>query len=176
LASALWTSSQNRGCSFFSDFSALFFIHSSRKNIGGGKKMNEKYYCVIAKCGHVGKKNYIPIAFAVKSTSLKEAAKLVRRFPRVKHHDKNAIISCKEITLESFNELLEINKRDPYLHCSNRQEQKMISGFEERVIYDRNTDEIDYEIKESARNYKIRKYYDRWDSFGANKQSLFIYE
>ena len=44
-----------------------------------------KYYNVTAKCGHVGRENYIPISFAVKAQSAKEASKRVRNFPRVKH-------------------------------------------------------------------------------------------
>lgn len=35
----------------------------------------EKYFMVIAKCGHVGRKNYIPVKFAVVAESGKEAAK-----------------------------------------------------------------------------------------------------
>lgn len=50
-------------------------------------------YKVIAKCGHVGKGKYIQIAFAVKANDGKEAAKIVRKFPRVKHDKKDAIIN-----------------------------------------------------------------------------------
>lgn len=40
----------------------------------------KKYYEVIAKCGHVGKKHYVPVKFAVIAEDGKEAAKMVRDF------------------------------------------------------------------------------------------------
>ena len=59
----------------------------------------EKYYMVIAKCGHVGRKNYIPVKFAVVAESGKEAAKKVRQFPRVKHDHKDAISIVKDVKI-----------------------------------------------------------------------------
>ena len=37
----------------------------------------KNYYEVIAKCGHVGKKHYVPVKFAVIAEDGKEAAKMV---------------------------------------------------------------------------------------------------
>ena len=59
--------------------------------------MGIRYYAVDAKCGHVGINNYIIVKFAVAANSGKEAALKTRFFPRVKHHQKDAIINVKEI-------------------------------------------------------------------------------
>ena len=87
----------------------------------------KKYFMVIAKCGHVGRKNYIPIKFAVVAESGKDAAKKVRQFPRVKHNHKDAILDVRCITLEEFLEIKEINDKDPYLKCHSKQEQNLIT-------------------------------------------------
>ena len=62
----------------------------------------KNYFEVIAKCGHVGRNKYIPIKFAVEAESGKDAAAMVRRFPRVKHNHKDAILDCKEIFYEEY--------------------------------------------------------------------------
>ena len=81
---------------------------------------------VKCKCGHVGKKNFIVIAFPVIASDGKEAARKARYFPRVKHDHKDAIISVRKISDLEFDELLQRNNEDEYLHCSNRQEQNQI--------------------------------------------------
>ncbi len=85
-----------------------------------------KYFKVVAKCGHVGRKHYVPVAFAVEAESGKEAAKLTRLFPRVKHDHKDAILNCKEVSYEEYLELNTINSNDEYLKCHSRQEQRLI--------------------------------------------------
>lgn len=98
------------------------------------KTNNKHFFKVIAKCGHVGRQYYIPIAFPVAAENGKEAAAKVREFPRVKHHKKDAIISCDEITYKDYKELKKINSKDPYLKCHRKAEQKLIPGFEERIV------------------------------------------
>ena len=85
-----------------------------------------KYFKVVAKCGHVGRKHYVPVAFAVEAETGKEAAKLTRFFPRVKHDHKDAILDCKVISYEEYLELNTINSNDEYLKCHSRQEQSLI--------------------------------------------------
>ena len=97
-------------------------------------KKRQKYYAVHCKCGHVGINRYVEIVFAVIAKSGKEAAAIARKFARVKHNKKNAIINCYEITREEYDEILKANKSDPYLKCKNIQEQRSIDGFESRII------------------------------------------
>ena len=95
--------------------------------------MENRYFKVTCKCGHVGVKHYIRISFPVIAATRKGAAEIARYIPRVKHEHKDAILECKEITIEKFQELQEINKHDPYLCCKCKQEQEMIKDFSNRL-------------------------------------------
>ena len=55
------------------------------------ESVNQKYFEVEAKCGHVGRTNCIWIRFAVVAESRTDAAKWARMFGRVKHDHTNAI-------------------------------------------------------------------------------------
>lgn len=102
-----------------------------------------KLYEVLAKCGHVGKHHYVIKHFAVKAETKKDAAALVRFFPRVKHHHKDAIKNVIEIDETRFKEILNNNAYDPYFACSNVQEQRL---YVEENIYDEELDVKDEKI------------------------------
>ena len=106
-----------------------------------------KYFKVITKCGHVGKKNYVPVAFAVEAESGKEAAKIARFLPRVKHDHKDAILDCKEVSYEEYLELREINLNDEYLKCHTKQQQNLID-ISNRLVNDHHF----YEVQNSIRH------------------------
>ena len=120
----------------------------------------KNYYEVIAKCGHVGRKHYVPIKFAVIAEDGKEAAKKVRQFSRVKHNHKDAILNVKKISYERYLEIVEANHNDQYLNCHSKHEQKLINNFEERLEDDFNNLEIKYD--KQARidrvSYKLKKF------------------
>lgn len=80
-------------------------------------------YEVCAKCGHVGKGNYVEKVFAIKADSGKEAATIARDIPRVKHHHRDAIRYVKKIDAFRFDEIIVQNSSDPYFTCKNIQEQ-----------------------------------------------------
>lgn len=92
-----------------------------------------KFFKVTTKCGHVGIHNYILIAFPVKAECGKDAAAIARYLPRVKHNRKDAIVSVEEISQQEFDELENELSKDPYLHCSNVQEQKLCE-MEGRIL------------------------------------------
>lgn len=127
----------------------------------------KKLFSVTAKCGHIGKRYYIPIAFAVRADSAEEAARKVRSYPRVKHDHKDAIQSVFEISWEEFCSLKQQNEANPYLRCKNIQEQRMIlDSIYDRIVEERcedrervkneKTDTTYYIGKELVRN--VRKY------------------
>lgn len=124
------------------------------------KNKFEKYFRVIVKCGHVGKKNYIPIKFAVVAESGRDAAKKVRQFPRVKHDHKDAILDVRCITLEEFLEIKEINDNDPYLKCHSRHEQNLIANLAERMVADLHNVKkaFDKQDRKDRVAYKLRKF------------------
>lgn len=95
------------------------------------------YFSVTAKCGHVGNGKCIYIVFPVIAESGKEAAARVRKFGRVKHDHKDAIVEVNRISYSEFRLLKMENERDPYLHCRNIQEQRMIPNFDKRIQDDR---------------------------------------
>ena len=119
----------------------------------------KNYYEVIAKCGHVGKKHYVPVKFAVIAENGKEAAKMVRGFPRVKHNHKDAILKVSKISYERFEELAEINRNDPYLKCHSRQEQNLIVNLSERMVADIHNvkQAFDKQARLDRVAYKIKK-------------------
>ena len=119
----------------------------------------KNYYEVVAKCGHVGKKHYVPIKFAVIAEDGKEAAKMVRQFPRVKHDHKDAILNVKKIDYERYQEIVEMNLKDPYLKCHSRQEQNLIINLSERLEEDLHNQKAKYD-KQARLDivaYKLKK-------------------
>jgi hypothetical protein len=84
-----------------------------------------KYYAVKTMCGHVGNGKYLEVTFPIKAYSSKEAAEIARWRPRVKHHNKHAILDIKLISYDEYITLIDEQNNDPFIHCSNKQEQKM---------------------------------------------------
>ena len=124
------------------------------------KNKTEKYYIVIAKCGHVGRRKYVPVNFAIKAESGKEAARLARQIPRVKHDHKDAILSVRDVDVEEYIEMLDMNNNDPYLQCRSRHEQNLIPNLNERIVTDKHSVQKKWD-KKSRRarvEYKLRKY------------------
>ena len=87
--------------------------------------MTKKFYKVTAKCGHVGRHNYILIEYPVSAFNAKDAAKYARQIPRVKHDHKDAIREVVEISRDEYIELKRKNDEDEYLNCHSKQEQKL---------------------------------------------------
>lgn len=122
--------------------------------------MENKFFKVTCKCGHVGRNHFVRISFPIIAQNAKDAAGIARYIARVKHDHKDAILDCVEISKEEYAEILEANGNDPYLRCSNPQEQEAIEGFSSRI-----EDEPSFlkskKKKESKRNrnvsYKIKK-------------------
>lgn len=85
----------------------------------------DKFFKVIAKCGHVGRDSYYEGCFYETARDKKEAAAIVRFRGRVKHHKKDAILSVDEISEEEYKEGLKAKESEPYFNCKNKQEQNM---------------------------------------------------
>ena len=83
-----------------------------------------RYYRVEALCGHVGKGRCIRKEFGVAASNGKEAARICRTIPRVKHDFKEATLSVKEVSYIEFLALICQNRHDPYLAAKNIQEQR----------------------------------------------------
>lgn len=116
---------------------------------------NKKYFKVIAKCGHVGRGNYVPISFAVIAESAKAASQKVMTYHRVKKHLKDAIISCEEIDIDSYKELKYANVTNPYLFCKCKRQQKEIANFDKTIM--KNTIKVKGTKIEPEKSLKYRK-------------------
>ena len=129
-------------------------------------KNDRKYFKVIAKCGHVGKRHYIPIAYAVVAKSAHEASQAVMKYRRVKKHMKSAIISCAEISKEDYNTLKEENDNNPYLHCKVNKDEFAIADLEDKVIsfekYRYSEDKYIEKMENKAFKIKKTKLIENW--------------
>lgn len=105
-------------------------------------------YEVCAKCGHVGRNNYVNKVFAITAESGKEAAKIVREKPRVKHNHKDAIRYVKKIDETRYYEIKKENSNDPYFKCKNIQEQRNLCNLE--ILPEINKDNISSNEKEKS--------------------------
>ena len=108
---------------------------------------------VVCKCGHVGKSHYVKIHFPVLARSGKEAARIARDLPRVKHDHKDAILNVWKIDRNRFYELRENNDNDPYLRCTCIQDQNIID------ISDRLLDEKEHNVRWSRKDDKYKDFY-----------------
>lgn len=93
-----------------------------------------RYYEVEAKCGHVGRNYYVIKKFYVRANDGKEAALLVRKKPRVKHHKKDAIKSVTQISYEQYIDGIKEIKNDLYFQVHSSTEQRRVVEFEDGEI------------------------------------------
>ena len=125
----------------------------------------------VCKGGHVGRGWYRPIHFPIIAESRKDAARIARDMPRVKHNHKDAVLNVIKIDFRRYKELKRENDRDKYLHCRNIQDQNLIDIDDQLIeekkpnIYPIHKDESDQSFycgKRQLRNPKkfMTRYYD----------------
>ncbi len=126
--------------------------------------MEQKYYAVTTKCGHVRRNKYIEVTFAIAAEDGKKAAEIARNMPRVKHDDPMAIIDVIKLSYEDYLKLLEINSNNPYLKCKNKQEQNFSCPDIYKSVKDMFIKDDDYKEKRNERIaylFKKRKVFDK---------------
>lgn len=97
----------------------------------GGTKM--KYYKVKAKCGHVGRNNYLLKDLYINAFNAKEAASIARNTPRVKHHHKDAIRNVEEISYDEYCLGLTKQKNDYYFNVCNKKDQALYCDLMDQI-------------------------------------------
>ncbi len=110
------------------------------------------FFEVQAKCGHVGRNNYIVKNFYIRTDSAKKAAKIIRLAPRVKHHQKDAIVKVREIEREEYIQGVIRMQEDPYFNVNNSSDQKRLLIGD--IIKEENLEE---EMVRQVR-YKLKKW------------------
>lgn len=123
----------------------------------------KKYFKVTAKCGHVGRNNYIPMDFFVAADSGKEAAAAVRQMPRVKHDQKDAILNVERISFEAFCQGLHDFREDPFNRCTSIQQQRAtVADIADRILPELGSLSWEREPKTRRNAKKASRYgYDR---------------
>lgn len=118
-----------------------------------------RYFIVNTKCGHVGKLKCVWIDFAVVADSPGEAVEKVRGYKRVKRHHKDVVRLVREVDFEEFMMQKAINDSDPYLHCKNIQQQRLIENLGTRICDDEwNIRRQGYKEKKTQRSvYRMKK-------------------
>lgn len=141
------------------------------KSIGGSDKiiMAKKMYEVSAKCGHVGRGYYVEKVFAVKADSAKDAAAMVRQFPRVKHHHKDAIRYVELIDESRFMEIREVNQQDPYMICQSKQEQNKLCRMTLKL---KKEEDREIRIEEGKHQYNRKRSFLRDKEIRKEKQYI----
>ena len=114
------------------------------------------YYKVLAKCGHVGRNNFILKAFYVKAEDGREAARDVRNKGRVKHNQKFAIKLVEKISLEDYSVGCKMMAEDSYFKAHSKQEQIILKAVDPKDIMREPEKEKKYKKR---RNGQRIKYY-----------------
>lgn len=111
-----------------------------------------------AKCGHVGRNNYIVIDFPIRANSGRQAARIARLTPRVKHHHKDAILAVNEVSYEDFMQQQRLNDSDVYLTVSNIQEQRQFSqNLDYRILREETADSFYKNDRQARVAYQRKK-------------------
>ncbi|MDD6486522.1 MAG: hypothetical protein PUF61_06245 [Spirochaetales bacterium] len=129
-----------------------------------------KYYEVHAKCGHVGRNNYYEGILYIWAENGKKAAAIARKMPRVKHDQKDAILSVTEISKFNYEQGLQAQKNSAYWTSMNVQEQRMNCPELTDVIIREKKNKKFFEKKHTLRhNYNaIDPLYTEFSSFRGN--------
>ncbi len=133
-----------------------------------------KYFMVIAKCGHVGKNNYYKGILYIKAESGKSAARIARETPRVKHDQKDAILSVQEIDLEEFKKGRALINEMHYFLCENKQMQNLyLHEIEDNIFQE---EELLEESKSRyTKKHSLRKIYNSdpaYDMYKKNRRIM----
>lgn len=131
-----------------------------------------KYFMVTAKCGHVGKNNFYKGTLFLKAENGKDAARIARDCPRVKHDQKDAILAVEEINDFFFEVGRELNHSLHYYTCESVQEQRMyLSEIENNIFVE---DWVFDEPKKYAKKHTLRNTYN-WDpEYESYKKNKYI--
>lgn len=118
------------------------------------------FYKVVAKCGHVGKRKYIEVAFGVKFNSKKEAARYILSHGKVKKQLKDAISYVEEISYDEYVELLKSNENNAYIRSHYKKERTIdddsILELKDKKRYKK---ESEFETRDERINYLLRRDY-----------------
>ncbi|MBR5964998.1 MAG: hypothetical protein IK015_02630 [Treponema sp.] len=116
-----------------------------------------KYFKANVKFGHVGRNNYYNGFLYLYANSKKDAARIAREYPRVKHDQKDAILGIEEINYVDFMRGLERNKVNSYFSCYNIQEQRScFAEIQDSIFREAGVDD---DLRGYKKKHSLRKVY-----------------
>lgn len=133
-------------------------VSELRENTKEEKEMEtrQRYFVATMKGGHVRRSHYVVFWHYMKACSFEEAKEICKNLPRAKKDHKDFILEMKEITYEEYLEGRKKELNDPYLRCSNRQEQDLIyDQIESRIFPDPHY--FEKIVREKRRCYNLEK-------------------
>ena len=88
-----------------------------------------------------------------------EAAQKAKTYKRVKRHHKDVIALVVEITSDEYMKRRSDNDNDPYLHCKNIQQQRLIEDINQRMQPDTWNIERNFkkQPKKKCKEYIVKK-------------------
>ena len=116
--------------------------------------LDDKYYAVTMKTGHVSRCFYIPITFGIIAENKKEAVKIAKRIPRVKRNHKDCVLGIREITKDEYLLINLKNNNDPFLKCKSKHEQNGLD-LNDRLVEDPHYKEINKKIKKEKQKHSV---------------------
>ncbi|MDE5755668.1 MAG: hypothetical protein K2I23_01080 [Clostridia bacterium] len=129
----------------------------------------KKYFEVVAKCGHVGRRYYYEGHFFVAAQCASNAAQAIKNVPRVKHNHSDAILWTKEINYDEYVRGCIAMENNLYFKVKKPKDQAEIWDLIKQDVYPETRSQIEYRDKHSKSKkrdknineskYGYRKYY-----------------
>ncbi len=120
-----------------------------------------RFYEVVAKCGHVGRQNYYEGHIFVRAVDKKHAARIVKRFPRVKKDHEDAILNIYEVDEPEYLKGVEEMNNNPYFNCVSKHEQNAATEFIQDGIRPETDMQLAYREKRCGKYYKDKSSKDK---------------
>ena len=114
----------------------------------------DKYYEVVAKCGHVGRSRYYEGHIFVRANSRSEAAQIVKVMPRVKTNHQDVILENDEIGITEYTDGVSRMNNNPYFKCRSKSEQNEYWELIKENVYPETQLQMLHRLRE---NKKYRK-------------------
>jgi hypothetical protein len=134
--------------------------------------MNERgvvyYFIVQAKCGHVGKGKYIPIDFPIRAMDARRAAFLVRLKPGVKHHQSNAILSVRKVSVVEYLLYRRLFRDDVYWQLACKNYEALIPRIRDEEAY--------YRVDKPSKIFRGAKKTNKKDTRGFRARKISLIE
>lgn len=118
-----------------------------------------QYFIVRAKCGHVGRRKYIPIDFPIRARNIWSAESIARQKPGVKHNRIDAIISVRKSNYIEYMIYEKLLKKDIYWRGVEDNKKKLSHRIKEyEYLKDDRKVKTGKNRKQLTRNFRFKRF------------------